>query len=189
MRVEELEEENRWNLAEATLVEMELREVLSESNADFYENLSRLSASSERNETARINDWVHNSPSGAQNEMQPSVGAQVTMGPTDTLDVQPTPQSLPVDVFASAPAADQPRIPEVNPTTTTQRSTIQNQVLLLPLPPSVPFNPSLTVSVSHIPPNMSAWSIPTALTPFHRTKPTSTVKPIDSSDNNECNIE
>ena len=125
LRVEELEEENRRKVAEATLVEMELREDLSESNADFHESLSGLGASSERNETARINDWVRNSPSGAQTEMQPSIGAQATIAPTDTLEVQPTPQSFPVDVFAYAPAADQPRLPEVNPTTTTQRSTIQ----------------------------------------------------------------
>ena len=149
---------------------MEFREDLSESNADINESLSRLVASSEGNEAARIDDWVHNSPSGAQTEMQPSIGAQVTIAPTDTLEAQPTPQSFPVEIFASAPAADQPRIPEVNPTTFTQKSTIQNQVLLPPPPPSVLFNPSLTVPVSHILPNMSAWTISTALN-NHSTQP------------------
>ena len=173
MRVDELEEENRRKLAEATLVEIELREDFSVSNADFHESLSRLGASSEGKEKARINDWVKNSPSGAQTEMQPSIGARSTIALTDTIKAQATPQSFLVDVIASAPAADQSRIPEVNPTTTTttQRATIQNQVLLLPpkLPP-VLFNPSLTVTVSHILPNMSAWTIPTAIN-NHSTQP------------------
>ena len=46
LRVEELEDENRRKLAEATLVEIELLEDLSESNADFQESLSSLGASS-----------------------------------------------------------------------------------------------------------------------------------------------
>ena len=47
LRVEQLEDENRRKLAEATLAEMELRDDLSDSNADFHESLSRLGASSE----------------------------------------------------------------------------------------------------------------------------------------------
>ena len=93
--------------------------------------------------------------------MQPSIGAQATTDPIDTLRVQPTPQSLPVDVIAPAPVTVQPRIPEENPTTTTQRATIHNRVLLPP-PPPVLFNPSLTVPGSHVVANMSAWTIPTA---------------------------
>ena len=90
LRFEELEE-NLRKLAEATLVEMELREDLSESNDDFHERLSRLGASSEGKETARINDWVNNSPSGSETEMQLSIGAQAKIAPTDTLEVQSTP--------------------------------------------------------------------------------------------------
>ena len=161
LRVEELEE-NRRKLAEVTLAEMELRDDLSDSNADFHESLSRLGDSSEGKERARINDWVNNSPSGVETEMQPSIGAQATTAPINTLGVQPTPQSLPVDVIAPAPVTVQPRIPEENPTTTTQRATINNRVLL-PSPPPVLFNPSLTVPVSHVVPNMSAWTIPTAI--------------------------
>ena len=162
LRVEELEEENRRKLAQATLVEMELRDDLSDSNADFHESLSRLGASSGGKETARINDWVNNSPSGAEIEMQPNIVAQATKTSTDNFGVQLTPQSLPVNVFASAPVAVQPRIPEVNPTTTTQRATNQNQVSMPLTEPPVLSNPSLTVPVSHILPNMSAWTIPTA---------------------------
>ena len=100
LRVEELEEENRRKLAEATLAEMELRDDLSDSNAEFHESLRRLGDSSEGKRTARINDWVNNSPSGAETEMQPSVGAQATTAPIDTLGVQPRPQSPPNDVIA-----------------------------------------------------------------------------------------
>ena len=162
LRVEELEEENRRKLAEATLAEMELRDDLSDSNAEFHESLSRLGDSSEGKETASINDWVNNSPSGAETEIQPSVGAQATTAPIDTLGVQPRPQSPPNDVIAPASVTVQPRIPEENPTTTTQRATIHHQVLLPP-PPPVLFNPSLTVPVSHVVPNTSAWKIPTAI--------------------------
>ena len=123
LRVEELEEENRRKLAEAILVEMEIREDVSESNADFHKSLSRLGASSEGEEKARINDWVNNLPSAAQTEMHPSIGAQATKALTDTLEVQPTPQSFPFDDIASAPVTYHSRIPEVNPTTTTQRAT------------------------------------------------------------------
>ena len=66
LRVEELEEENRRKLAEATLAEMELREDLSDSNLDFHETLSRLSATSKGIGTERINEWINNSPSGAE---------------------------------------------------------------------------------------------------------------------------
>ena len=170
LRVEELEEENRRKLAQATLVEMELRDDLSDSNTEFHESLSRLGASSEGKETAMINDWVNNSPSGAEIEMQHNIVAQATITSTNNLEVQPTPQGLPVKVFAAAPVAVQPRIPEVIPTTTTQRATIQNQVLMPPPEPPVLSNPSLRVPVSHILPNMSAWTIPTAFN-NHSTQP------------------
>ena len=175
LRVEELEEENRRKLAQATLVEMELRDDLSDSNADFRESLSRLGASSEGKETARINDWVNNSPSGAEIEMQPNIVAQATKTSTDNFGVQLTPQSLPVNVFASAPVAVQPRIPEVNPTTTTQRATNQNQVSMPLTEPPVLSNPSLTVPVSHILPNMSAWTISTAFN-NHSTQPSQLIR-------------
>ena len=114
--------------------------------------------------------------------MQPSIVAKATITSTDNLGDQPTPQSLLINVIASAPVVVQPRIPEVNPTTTTQRAIIQNQVLMPPPEPPVLSNPSLTVPVSHMVPKKSAWTIFT-------TKPVFTVKPTDSSDNNECNIE
>ena len=94
LRFDELEESHR-KIAQATLVEMELRKNISEYNVDFHERLSRLSASSEGKEIARINDWVNNSPSGAETDMQPSIGAQASIVTTDTLEVQPTPPKIP----------------------------------------------------------------------------------------------
>ena len=65
LRVEDLEEENRRKLAEATWAEMVVREDLSDSNLDFHETLSRLSAISKGNGTERINEWINNSPKQA----------------------------------------------------------------------------------------------------------------------------
>ena len=59
--LELLQEENRKRLAEARLVELELTEDLSGTNADFQETLSRLSGASAADETCRIKDRVHNS--------------------------------------------------------------------------------------------------------------------------------
>ena len=45
LRVEQLEEENRKNLAEATLTELELTEDLSDSQSEFLDTVSQLGAS------------------------------------------------------------------------------------------------------------------------------------------------
>ena len=62
LELELLQEENRKPLAEVYLVEMELTEDLSETNADFQETLSRLSGASVADQTRRIKDCVDNSP-------------------------------------------------------------------------------------------------------------------------------
>ena len=62
LRVEELQEENRKKLAEATLTELELRDDFFDSQPNLEETLSKPSVSSKADETARINDWVNNSP-------------------------------------------------------------------------------------------------------------------------------
>ena len=56
LRVLELEEENRKQLAEGTLAELEIREDLSDLHVDFHDTLSRLSAASHRAETERIHE-------------------------------------------------------------------------------------------------------------------------------------
>ena len=200
LRVEELEEENRRKLAEATLAEMELREDLSDSNLDFHVTLSRLSATSKGNGTERINEWINNSPNGAEvpttaastnpyriqitPQQAQIAGTQVTneavatnfdasaaflptfssqlpvfnvTNPHQTSAVQP-PKTFAAAVVVPTPATVQSRLPQPVSTTTTQATTIQSQVL--PHPPLVPINPTLTVPVIHIPPNLSAWTFP-----------------------------
>ena len=87
LRVEELEEENRRKLAEATLAEMALREDLSDSNTDFHQTLSRLSASSNGNETKRISEWINNSPNVAETNVPSTVEAQTTSAPNNAVTV------------------------------------------------------------------------------------------------------
>ena len=49
-------------MAEATLTELKLQDDISESNKEFHETLSRLSAASRGIETARVTEWVDKSP-------------------------------------------------------------------------------------------------------------------------------
>ena len=67
LQVEELEEENRKRLAEATLTELELRDDLTEENVEMQESLSRLSRTSRGETTDRVNDWINNSPDPTAN--------------------------------------------------------------------------------------------------------------------------
>ena len=87
LRVEELEEENRRKLAEATLTEMALRDDLSDSNTDFHETLSRLSASSRGKETERISDWINNSPSVAEANAPPPVATTTTSASNNAVTI------------------------------------------------------------------------------------------------------
>ena len=93
LRVKELEEENRRKLAEATLAEMELREDLSDSNLDFHETLSLLSATSKGNGTERINEWVNNSPNGAKANL-PTNEVPTTAASTSPFGIQIPPQQV-----------------------------------------------------------------------------------------------
>ena len=77
LRVEELQEENWKKLAEATLTELESRDDLSDSQPNLEETLLKLSVSSKADETARINDWVNNSP--IVTEPTPTNARSVTM--------------------------------------------------------------------------------------------------------------
>ena len=62
LRVEQLEEENRTKLAEATLTELELTEDLSDSQSEFLDTVSQLTASTKADDTVRVSEWVNNSP-------------------------------------------------------------------------------------------------------------------------------
>ena len=62
LRVEQLEEENRKKLAEATLTELELTEDLSDSQSEFLDTVSQLAASTKADDTVRVSEWVNKSP-------------------------------------------------------------------------------------------------------------------------------
>ena len=62
LRVEQLEEENRKKLAEATLTELELTEDLSDSQSEFLDTVSQLAASTKADDAVRVSEWVNNSP-------------------------------------------------------------------------------------------------------------------------------
>ena len=90
LRVLELEEENRKRLAEVTLAELELREDLSNLNADFQDTLSRLRATSHKAETQRIHEWINNSPNVAETNIQSTSEAPGTSAPFGTLNTHTT---------------------------------------------------------------------------------------------------
>ena len=60
--VEQLEEENRKKLAEATLTELELTEDLSASQSEFLDTNSQLATSTKADDTVRGSEWINNSP-------------------------------------------------------------------------------------------------------------------------------
>ena len=62
LRVAEVQEENREKLAEATLIELELQDDMSETNEEFQETLSLLSKESHEHQSTRVHNWVNNSP-------------------------------------------------------------------------------------------------------------------------------
>ena len=205
LRVEELEEENRRKLAEAVWTEMALRDDLSDSNTDFHETLSRLSASSKGKETERISDWINNSPCVAEANAPPPVAATTTSASNNavtitaslqvvengtvsqaviasqdsaavynpvTSDPPPlpnnapvqqsaasvSPQSNPMNVVSSLPMTVQPPVPTLNPMITTTATIVTSPAV----PPTIPtpFNPIVNVPVSHVIPNLTAWTFP-----------------------------
>ena len=210
LRVLELEEENRKRLAEATLAELELREDLSDLNADFHDTLSRLSATSHKAETQRIHEWINNSPNLAEANIQSTSEAPGTSAPFGTLNTHttvPPPQTaenqaiteavmtttevtggliltasvpqtptstLPVPTSlqvapptfspTGVPAVSVPSltVPMMSSTTSTRNINTPNQAA--PQLLSTLFNPATSVPVSHILPNLSAWTFPIVTT-------------------------
>ena len=98
LRVAEVQEENRKKLAEATLIELELQDDLSETNEEFQETLSQLSRGSHGHQSTRVNDWVNNSPTltSATNQCAPEA-------PVVGSNQEPTvaTQSLPIAASSS----------------------------------------------------------------------------------------
>ena len=68
LRVEQLEEENRKKLAEATLTELELTDDLSDSQSEFLDTMSQIAASTKADDAVRVSEWVNNSPVATAND-------------------------------------------------------------------------------------------------------------------------
>ena len=68
LRVEQLEEENRKKLAEATLTELELTDDLSDSQSEFLDTMSQIAALTKADEEVRVSEWVNNSPVATAND-------------------------------------------------------------------------------------------------------------------------
>ena len=167
LRVEELQEENRKKLAEATLTELELRDDLSDSQPNLEETLSKLSVSSKADETARINDWV-NKPAPT---VLPATTINSVVNPvtgianvhTTTAPVASTPNKPPKMQLRNntvpLPTMAATHLP-VNPPVTRTATT---NVTAPPIMPTVMVQSQpFTVPASHVLPNLSAWTFPTA---------------------------
>ena len=186
LRVEELQEENRQKLDEATLTELELRDDLSDSQLNLEETLSKLSVSSKADGTARINDWVKNSP--VATEPAPTNARSVTLPlpeqvvpPATTINSVVNPVTGIAHVHTTtAPVAstsNNPPAMQLQNNTFPQPTMVATHLLVNPpvtststtnvtAPPFVPTvmvqSPPLTVPASHVLPNLSAWTFPTA---------------------------
>ena len=159
LMVEELQEENRRKLAEATLTELALMEDTAESNLDFQEALSQLSAASRGKESARVSDWVLHSPTVSV------LGNQLNPAPeTSQTKLNLTYDASPVDKPADTQLLTEP---EASKTSTTEPQGLQipqpimvtAPTATLTLPTSV--TSTSTLPVSHVVPNLSAWTFPT----------------------------
>ena len=122
LRVEQLEEENRKKLAEATLTELELTENLSDSQSDFLDTVSQLAASTKTDDTARVSEWVNNSPVATASD------------PTNTVILEPNVVIVTTaaqnSVNRGAPTATPtPSFPVVTPVTHPTATTTNNMHL------------------------------------------------------------
>ena len=69
-----------------------------------------------------------------------------------------SPQSNPMNVVSSLPMTVQPPVPALNPMITTTATITTSPAV----PPTIPalFNPIVNVPVSHVIPNLTAWTFP-----------------------------
>ena len=95
LRVAEVQEENRKKLAATILIELELQDDLSELNDGLNETLSQLSKDSHEQQSARVNDWVNNSPTliSATNQSAPEASV-VESNQEQTVGTQSASQSV-----------------------------------------------------------------------------------------------
>ena len=182
LQVEQLEEENRKKLAEATLTELELTDDLSDSQSELLDTVTQLATSTKADDTLRVSEWVNNSPITTASHptntavldtdtvtVTTAAPQSVSMGaPTTT----PLP-SLPVVISVTPPPAptanDMPSvtglgslvyIPTMEPVQNPQLTTTPPRTSPL-ITATVQPAPTVTVPASHLLPNLSAWTFPT----------------------------
>ena len=113
LRVEQIEEGNRKELVEATLVELEVTEDFSDSQSELLDTVSQLAASTKADHTLRVSEWVKNSHVATASDpkniviLEPNAVIVTTAAQNSVNSVTPTtnpPTSIPV-VTPVAPAA------------------------------------------------------------------------------------
>ena len=62
LQVEQIEEENRKKVAEATLTELELTDDLSDSQSELLDTVTQLATSTKADDTLQVSEWVNKSP-------------------------------------------------------------------------------------------------------------------------------
>ena len=159
---------------------------MSDSQPNLEETLSKLSVSSKADETARINDWMNNSPivtepapTNARSVILP-LPEQVVL-PATTIDSVVNPVTGIANVHTTtAPVASTSNNPPVmqlqnntvpqltmvatnSPVNSPVTSTTMTNVTAPPIVPTVMVQSQpLTVPASHVLPNLSAWTFPIA---------------------------
>ena len=182
LQVEQLEEENRKKLAEATLNELELTDDLSDSQSELLDTVTQLATSTKADDTLRVSEWVNNSPiTTASHPTNTAVldtnTVTVTTAAPQSVDMgapttTPLP-SIPVVTSVTPPpvrtANDIPSvtglgslvyIPTTEPVQNPQSTTTPPRTSPL-ITATVQPAPTVTVPASHLLPNLSAWTFPT----------------------------
>ena len=189
LRVLELEEENRKQLAEATLAELELQEDLSELNISFHDTFSRLSATSHRAVIEQIHEWINISPIVAETNNQSTSEAPVASAPIGTLNTHttvPPPQTVENQVITEAVMATT----EVTGGLIVTASVPQALSSTLPVPTALQVAPptsSPTVSVpSLIVPMTSSTTSSRIINTLNQAAPPATVRAIQFNSVSTC---
>ena len=146
LRVEELQEENRKKL-EATLTELELREDLSDSQPNLEETLSQLSVSSKADDTARVNDWVNNSP--IVTEPAPTNAMSVALPPTEQFVLPATTTNSVVNLVTGFTNVHTTTAPVASTSYNAPAMQLQNNT-----------DPQPTMAAAHLPVNPPVTSTP-----------------------------
>ena len=181
LQVEQLEEENRKKLAEATLIELELTDDLSDSQSELLDTVTQLATSTKADDTLRVSEWDNNSPITTASHptntavldtntvtVTSAAPQSVSMGAHTTTPLPSFPVVISVTPPPAPTANDMPSVTGLGtlvyiPTT----EPVQNPQLTTTPPRSSPLitatvqpAPTVTVPANHLP-NLLAWTFPT----------------------------